>query len=72
MIIITDYYNSFIHSFIHSFIQNPYIFNNMNAEALEGLDNHLDYNRWITSLARYRALMRQKGDKLTNKDVFQF
>jgi hypothetical protein len=44
----------------------------MNAEALEGLDNHLDYNRWITSLARYRALMRQKGDKLTNKDVFQF
>jgi hypothetical protein len=41
----------------------------MNAEALEGLDNHLDYNRWITSLARYRALMGQKGDKLTNKDV---
>ena len=53
-------------------LRKNHIFNGMDAEALEGLDKHLNYNRWITSLARYRALARQKGDKLTNKDVFQF
>lgn len=53
-------------------LKKNHIFNEMDAEALKELDNYFDYNRWITSLARYRALMKQKGDKLTNADVFQF
>jgi hypothetical protein len=53
-------------------LKKNHIFNDIGAEALEGLNNYLDYNRWITSRARYRALIKQKGDKLTNNDVFQF